>query len=68
MGIEYNTEDNDDMLEENYMTVHVKMINEKKISVKCHRNMTAAVISDEVEKIIDPAGHDSPGAQRENAK
>ena len=41
MGIEYNTQENDDMLEENYMTVYVKMINEKTISMKCHRNMTA---------------------------
>ena len=37
------------MLEENYMTVYVKMIYEKTISIKCDRNMTAAVISDEVE-------------------
>ena len=52
MGIEYNTEfekENDDMLEENYMTVYVKMIYAKTISIKCDRNMTAAVISDEVE-------------------
>ena len=40
VGIEYNTEENDDMLEENFMTVYVKMV----------RNMTAAVISDEVER------------------
>ena len=38
------------MLEENYMTVYVKMINEKTISIKCRRNMTAAVISEEVER------------------
>ena len=38
------------MLEENHMTVYVKMINEKTISIKCRRNMTAAVISDEVER------------------
>ena len=52
VGIEYNTEfeNNDDMLEENYMTVHVKMIYEKTISIKCDRNMTAAVKSDEVER------------------
>ena len=49
-GIEYNTEENDDMLEENYMRVYVKIINGKTISIKCHRNMTAAVISDEVER------------------
>ena len=50
MGIEYNTEENDDMLEENYMTVYVKIINEKTISIKCHRNMKAAVISEQVER------------------
>ena len=53
MGMEYNTEfekENDDMLEENYMTVYVKTIYEKTISIKCDRNMTAAVISDEVER------------------
>ena len=50
VGIEYNTEENDDMLEKNYMTVYVKMINGKTISLKYHRNMTAAVISDEVER------------------
>ena len=50
MGIEYNTEENDDMLEENHMTVYVKMIIGKTISIKYHRNMTAAVISDEVER------------------
>ena len=50
MGIEYNTEENVDMLEKNYMTVYVKMINGKTIGIKYHRNMTAAVISDEVER------------------
>ena len=53
VGIEYNTEfekENDDMLEENNMTVYVKMIYEKTTSIKCDRNMTAAVISDEVER------------------
>ena len=50
VGIEYNTEENDDMLEENYTTVYVKMLNGKKISIRYHRNMTAAVISDEVER------------------
>ena len=50
VGIEYNTEENDDVLEENYMTVYVKIINGKTISIKCHRNMTAAVISDKVER------------------
>ena len=38
------------MLEENYMTVYVKMINGKTISIKYQRNRTAAVISDEVER------------------
>ena len=50
MGIEYNTEfekENDDMLEENHMT---EMIYEKTISIKCHRNIAAAVISDEVDR------------------
>ena len=50
VGIEYNTEENDDTLEDNYMTVHVKIINGKTISKKSQRNMTAAVISDEVER------------------
>ena len=53
MGIEYNTEfekENDDMVEENNMIVYVKMIYEKRISIKCDRNTTAAVISDEVER------------------
>ena len=50
MGIECNTEENDDMLEDNYMTVYVKIINGKTISIKCHRNMTAAVMSDEVDR------------------
>ena len=50
MGIEYNTEENDNMLEENYTTVYVKMINGKTISIRHHRNMIAAVISDEVER------------------
>ena len=41
MGIECNNEfekENDDMLEENYMTVYVKMICEKPISMKYDRN------------------------------
>ena len=50
VGIECNTEENDDMHEENYMSVYVKMINGKTISLKYHRSMTAAVISDEVER------------------
>ena len=53
MGIEYNNKfekENDDMLEENYMTAYVKMICEKTISIKYDRNWTAAVILDEVER------------------
>ena len=53
VGSDYNTvfeKENDDMLEENYVTVYVKMIYEKTISIKCDRNMTAAVISDEVQR------------------
>ena len=53
VGIEYNNEfekENDDMLEENYMTVNVKMIYEKTISIKYERNLTAAVVLDEVER------------------
>ena len=53
MGSDYNTEfekKNDDMLEDNYMTVYVETIYEKTISIKCDRNMTAAVMSDEVER------------------
>ena len=50
VGIEYNTEENDDMLEENHMTVYVKIINGKTISITCHRNITAPVISDKVER------------------
>ena len=53
VGIEYNNEfekEADDMLEENYMTVYVKMICEKTISIKCDRNWSAAVILDEVER------------------
>ena len=53
VGIEYFNEfekENDDILEENYMTVYVKMIYEKTISIKYDRNLTAAVITDEVER------------------
>ena len=53
VGIEYNNEfekENDDILEENYMTVYMKMIYEKRISIKYDRNWTAAVILDEVER------------------
>ena len=50
VGIEYNTEMNDDVLEENYMTVYVKTINRKTISIRYYENMTAAVILEEVER------------------
>ena len=53
MGSDYTTEfdkENDDLLKENFMTVYVKTIYGKTISIKCERNMTAAVISDEVER------------------
>ena len=50
VGIEYNTEVNDDVLEENYTTVYVKTINRKTISITCHRNITAAVMLEEVER------------------
>ena len=50
MGIEYITEENDDMLEDNHMPVFVKMINGKTININYHRNTTATVISDEVER------------------
>ena len=41
--------ENDDLLEKNFMTIYVKTINGKTISIKCEGKMTAAVISDEVE-------------------
>ena len=47
---EENTNENDDLLEETYMTIYVKMINGKTISIKCEGKQTAAVISDEVER------------------
>ena len=51
MGFEYNNEfEKENMLEENYMTVYVKMICEKTISIKYDRKWTAAVILDEVER------------------
>ena len=53
MGIEYNSEfekENDDMLGEDYTTVHAKMSHGKTISRKYNRNWTAAVTSDEVER------------------
>ena len=50
---DYTTEfekENDDLLEETFMTIYVKTINGKTISVKCEGKMTAAIISDEVER------------------
>ena len=44
MGIEDNTEENDNMLQESCTTVYVKMINGKTITIRHLRNMTAAVI------------------------
>ena len=43
-------EENDDLLEKNFTTIYVKTINGKTISIKCEGKMTAAVISDEVER------------------
>ena len=45
MGIE-----NDDVHEENYMTVYVKTINKKTISIRYYGNMIAAVMLEEVER------------------
>ena len=50
VDIEDNNEENDNMLEEIYEIIYVKMINGKTISTRHHRNMTAAVILDEVER------------------
>ena len=47
---EENTNENDDLLEETYMTIYVKMINGKTISIQCEGKQTAAVISDKVER------------------
>ena len=49
--IEKTTIELDDVLEENYMTVYVKTINGKTISIKCDKKQKAATISDEVERI-----------------
>ena len=40
----------DNALEENYITVYVKTINGKTISIKCDKQQIAATISDEVER------------------
>ena len=50
---DYTTEfekENDDLLEETFMTIYVKTINGKTISIKSEGKMTAAVMSDEVER------------------
>ena len=47
---EETANENDDVLEENYMTKKVKMINGMTISIKCEGKQTAAIISDEVER------------------
>ena len=47
---EETTNENDDVLEENYMMIYVKMINGKTISIKCEGKHTSAIISDEVER------------------
>ena len=46
---EETTNENDYVLEENYIMIYVKMNNGKTISVKCEGKQTAAIISDEVE-------------------
>ena len=40
----------DDVLEENFITVYVKTINGKTISIKCDEKQKSATISDEVER------------------
>ena len=47
---EENSKENDDLPEETYMTIYVKTINGKTISIKCEGKMTAGVISEEVER------------------
>ena len=42
---------NHDLPEETYMTIYVKTVNGKTISIKCEGMMTTAVISEEVERI-----------------
>ena len=48
---EENSKVIDDLPDENYMTIYAKTINGKTISIKCEGKMTAAVISEEVERI-----------------
>ena len=47
---EKTTTELDNALEENYMTVYVKTINGKTISIKCDKKHKAATILDEVER------------------
>ena len=47
---EKTTTELDNALEENYMTVYVKTINGKTISIKCDKKQEAATFSDEVER------------------
>ena len=47
---EKTTTELDNALEENYMTVYVKTINGKTISIKCDKKQKAATISDDVER------------------
>ena len=50
VDIEDNNEENDNTPEEIHEVIYVKTINGKTISARHHKNMTAAVILDEVEK------------------
>ena len=50
VDIEDNNEENDNMPDEIQEIIYVKMINGKTMSTRHHRNMTAAVIVDEVER------------------
>ena len=50
VGIENNTEVNDDVFEENNLTVYVKTINRKTISISYYDNMKADVMLEEVER------------------
>ena len=51
VDIEDNNEENDNTPEESHEVIYVKTINGKTISARHHKNMTAAVILDEVERI-----------------
>ena len=50
VDIEDNIEENDNTPEESHEVIYVKTINGKTISARHHKNMTAAVILDEVER------------------